>query len=135
MNPAKTLVLITGASRGLGRQLAHSFAARGYRVVVKKQGDRGPPTDWFSVGGVDSIEKVLGHGSQGVEHPLATPLSLTGRGHRQEVGAVFQRLGDDPTVVAGGKAADLPRRLAERRLDREVAAPHQLAFSHPSHPP
>ncbi len=58
-------VLITGASRGVGRAIAHAFAARGDRVAVHH---RGSPDDAAAV-----VKSLAGEGHVAVQADLADP--------------------------------------------------------------
>lgn len=68
--------LITGASRGLGRAVAHALARRGWSLVV----DARRPDD-------------LADATRGLDRVAAIPGDVTDPGHRAELVAAVSRLG------------------------------------------
>lgn len=67
----RPLAVVTGASSGIGRELAARFAENGYDLVVAAEDDRiGPATGSFATRGVQAIQ-ATGRTPEGFEALIA----------------------------------------------------------------
>jgi len=88
------IVLITGASRGIGAALAHRFAAEGAHLVLVAR----------TVGGLEEVDDAV-HAASG-RHATLVPLDLTDFAAIDRLGGVlFERFGRVDVVI--GNAAML----------------------------
>ena len=78
-----SVALITGASRGLGRELAHGLAARGWRLVIDARGRDE----------LVALATELGPGVMAVPGDIADPA------HRAELGSAVRGLGRVDLIV------------------------------------
>jgi uncharacterized protein len=110
---AGSTVLLTGASGGLGRAIAHALDARGARVLLSGRRE-------------DALEEVraeLGGRAEVLAADLAEPGAALGLAER--AGAV-DALVANAAVPASGAATDFTHEQIDRALDVNLRAPIQL---------
>ncbi|WP_199510904.1 SDR family NAD(P)-dependent oxidoreductase [Nucisporomicrobium flavum] len=98
-------VLVTGGSRGIGREITRAFASEGARVALTYQRDRD---------GAEALCEQLR--AQGGE-VLAVPYSLAEPGSVREVVAAVRRVWGDPDVLVANAALRPPRRAPSAPLE------------------
>lgn len=105
----KQLVLVTGASRGIGASIAHAMAAKGYQVV-------GTAT---SAAGVDNITEALpGASSQGMICDVTSQESVSAL-----FAAINEQFGKGPDILVNNAAInadDLLLRLTEEKWNAVI---------------
>ena len=120
MTDSKPLAVVTGASSGIGRELARQFATHGYDVIVAAE-DSGlvPAAEDLAATGAD-VQPVRADLAtfSGVER-LLEAIAATGR----EVDAVALNAG----VGNGGAFIDVPLADEERLIDLNIGSTVHLA--------
>ncbi len=120
MTDSKPLAVITGASSGIGRELARQFGANGFDVIVAAE-DSGlvPAADDLAATGAQ-IQPVMADLATFARRRAAAGGD---RGHRPEVDAVALNAG----VGNGGKFIDVPLADEERLIDLNIGSTVHLA--------
>lgn len=121
---AGTVVLITGASRGIGRALALAFARRGAHLVLAAR----------SAGELDAVAAEARALNPQVD-ALAVPTDVTDLAALEHLTeralAHFGRvdvLVNNAGVLIGGRIADLPVEVLDRHIDVNLTAPVRLTW-------
>jgi NAD(P)-dependent dehydrogenase (short-subunit alcohol dehydrogenase family) len=106
----RPVAVVTGAGRGIGREVARQLAARGHTVVLAARGDRALPA------AVDLV--AAGHEAHALDLDITDPGSVAGAADR--VGSAYGRV--DVLVNNAATAADLDQTAISADLDhvREV---------------
>jgi short-subunit dehydrogenase len=120
---ARLVTLITGASAGLGAELAHVFAEHGHRLVlIARREERLTAL-------ADAIA-VRGHA-----RPIVLPMDLQLPGAADRIDAALKGFGVEPNVVVNnagfglsGRAADLDRAEQLAMIDLNVRALTDLSL-------
>lgn len=96
--PARRTVLITGASRGLGRKLAELYAADGWRVIACVRGEPAPatPIEYLSLD-VSDPNSIAALGR--VLESVAIDVLINNAGIRGDTGGLTTLDGDDFVAV------------------------------------
>ena len=118
--PSRPLALVTGASSGIGRELAKQFAENGYDLIVAAEDDE------LAVAGTHL--ESLGASVDAVRVDLATPdgvAQLYARVH--EAGRPLDAAALNAGIGSGGAFADIPLEDELRLVDLNVRSTVHLA--------
>ena len=125
---ASPVVLITGASRGIGKQLAVDFAAKGYDVVALARSTADSPTKL--PGTVDeTAELVRAHGQQclpiGVDLQAEDQILAAAERAYDELGRVDVLI-NNAAIAPPGNSLEAPTRRWRLAVEINVNAPFYL---------
>jgi short-subunit dehydrogenase len=112
MNDTKPIALITGASSGIGLELAKQFAQNGHDLIVVAE-------DGPNLNGAASMLRELGGGR--VETVVA---DLAQHGGARQVFDEVQRLGRDVDVLVNNAGVGVYGKFIETSLEEEVSMIH-----------
>lgn len=107
MASSREMVLVTGASTGIGLELARVFAREGHDLVISAR----------SLEGLRPVQVELASRHHVAVHPYAADLSEAGGAER--LVAAVQAAGLSPTVLVNNAGFGLFGRFAETALERE----------------
>jgi short-subunit dehydrogenase len=124
MNKEKTIAVVTGASAGIGEELARVFARKGHRLLlVARREDRMTVL-------ADEIEAA------GLVRPLVLPLDLAESEGSAQIGEYIAARGVEPRYVVNnagfgllGRAAELDRAEQLRMIDLNIRTLTDLSLS------
>ncbi|HEY2056438.1 MAG TPA: SDR family NAD(P)-dependent oxidoreductase, partial [Solirubrobacterales bacterium] len=124
------VVLITGAARGLGRDMALGFARSGAKVAVSDLGDRTPDAVPYPTGSKSDLEETAAAIEELGAESLTIPADVTDEGEVEAmIAAVIERFGRldvmvcNAGVISGGRVWELTEAQWDAVVDVDLKGP------------
>lgn len=128
------VVLITGAARGLGRDMALGFARSGAKVAVADLGDRAPDAVPYATGSESDLEGTAAALDELGAESLRIDADVTDEGEVEAmVAAVLERFGRldvmvcNAGVISGGRVWELTEAQWDAVVDVDLKGPFLCA--------